>query len=300
MADPTAGPFSEGAAFHCYGGDPSAMTTFHDDYPTKSIYMTECSGGTWQSDPFSNTIDLVLGSMANWAQAIALWNMALDENAGPQNDGCNDCRGVITVNSQSGDVTYNADYFALGHFSKFVLPGGAPDRVDVLERLAEPGRIPEHRRSPRGRRPQHRDGGNDRPGGVRFVGDEPHPPRQRSRHVHLDPLSDGASARHVLGCTALAALGAFGACHSTSSPPPPAASGPPYVAHFQPLDSDGKVLRDAQGRTVVLRGYNVKQNGIFDVTPDNGQPVRETIPPLDGHRLSADAEAAASTSSASP
>ena len=49
--------------------------------------------------------------------------MALDENAGPQNDGCPDCRGVITVNSQSGDVTYNADYFALGHFSKFVLPG---------------------------------------------------------------------------------------------------------------------------------------------------------------------------------
>jgi glucosylceramidase len=123
MADPTAGPFTEGAAFHCYGGDPSAMTTFHQNYPGKSVYMTECSGGTWQSDPFANTIDLAIDSTANWAQAVALWNMALDENAGPQNDGCNDCRGVITVNSQSGDVTYNADYFALGHFSKFVRPG---------------------------------------------------------------------------------------------------------------------------------------------------------------------------------
>jgi Cellulase (glycosyl hydrolase family 5) len=30
-----------------------------------------------------------------------------------------------------------------------------------------------------------------------------------------------------------------------------------------------------------LRGYNVKVNGLFDVTPDNGQPVREIIPPLD-------------------
>ena len=49
--------------------------------------------------------------------------MALDENAGPQNDGCNDCRGVVTVNSQSGDVTYNVDYYALGHFAKFVRPG---------------------------------------------------------------------------------------------------------------------------------------------------------------------------------
>jgi hypothetical protein len=41
------------------------------------------------------------------------------------------------------------------------------------------------------------------------------------------------------------------------------------------------VLRDERGRTVILRGYNIKVNGLFDVTPDNGQPVRETIPPLD-------------------
>ena len=123
MADSVAGPFTAGAAFHCYAGDPSAMTTFHKDYPQKTIMMTECSGGGWQNDPFANTIDLIVDSTANWAQAIALWNMALDENAGPQNDGCPDCRGVITVNSQSGDVTYNADYYALGHFSKFVLPG---------------------------------------------------------------------------------------------------------------------------------------------------------------------------------
>ena len=53
------------------------------------------------------------------------------------------------------------------------------------------------------------------------------------------------------------------------------------MPEFQPLDSDGHVLRDAQGRTVILRGYNIKVNGLFDVTPDNGQPVREVIPLLD-------------------
>ena len=123
IGDSVAGPFTEGAAFHCYGGDVSAMSTFHQNFPGKSVYMTECSGGGWQGDAFANTIDLVIGSMANWARAIALWNMALDENAGPQNNGCPDCRGVITVDSQSGNVTYNADYYALGHFSKFVFPG---------------------------------------------------------------------------------------------------------------------------------------------------------------------------------
>jgi glucosylceramidase len=125
VGDPTAGPFTEGAAFHCYAGDPSAMTTFHQQFPDKSVYMTECAGGTWQSDPFANTIDLVIDSSANWARVVALWNVALDENAGPQNDGCSTCRGVVTVNSQSGDVTYNADYYALGHFSRFVRPGAA-------------------------------------------------------------------------------------------------------------------------------------------------------------------------------
>jgi glucosylceramidase len=123
MGDATAGGFSEGAAFHCYGGEASAMTTFHEAFPTKSVYMTECSGGTWQGDPFANTLDLEINSTTNWARAISLWNMALDENAGPQNDGCNDCRGVVTVDSQSGNVTYNADYYALGHFSKFVRRG---------------------------------------------------------------------------------------------------------------------------------------------------------------------------------
>jgi len=123
MADPTASSFTEAAAFHCYGGDPSAMTTFHQRYPAKSIYMTECSGGDWQNDAFAATIDLAIDSTANWAEAVALWNMALDENKGPQNHGCATCRGVITVNSQSGHVTYNADYFGLGHFAKFVRRG---------------------------------------------------------------------------------------------------------------------------------------------------------------------------------
>ncbi|HEY2511793.1 MAG TPA: glycoside hydrolase family 30 beta sandwich domain-containing protein [Polyangiaceae bacterium] len=123
VGDAVAGGFTEGAAFHCYGGDASAMSTFHQHFPSKSIYMTECSGGGWQDDPFASTIDLALDSTANWARAVALWNLALDEKSGPQNNGCPNCRGVVTVDSQSGKVTYNADYYALGHFSKFVRPG---------------------------------------------------------------------------------------------------------------------------------------------------------------------------------
>jgi len=86
--------------------------------------------------------------MNNWARAIALWNLALDEKAGPTNAGCPDCRGVITVDSQSGKVTKNADYYALGHLSKFVQPGAlrvasksSNGSLDVVAFVNSDGRV---------------------------------------------------------------------------------------------------------------------------------------------------------------
>ena len=87
------------------------------------------------------------------------------------------------------------------------------------------------------------------------------------------------TAVRFLGVASLVAgLGTVAACRESSSTAPAA----PYVATFHPLDSDGHVLRDASGRTVILRGYNVKVQGLFDVTPDDGGAPHETIPPLDG------------------
>jgi glucosylceramidase len=54
---------------------------------------------------------------------VALWNLALDENAGPHLGGCGNCRGVITINSVTGFVTRNVEYYALAHASQFVTPG---------------------------------------------------------------------------------------------------------------------------------------------------------------------------------
>ncbi|HEY8832882.1 MAG TPA: glycoside hydrolase family 30 beta sandwich domain-containing protein [Gemmatimonadaceae bacterium] len=54
---------------------------------------------------------------------VALWNLALDENAGPHLGGCANCRGVITINSANGFVTRNVEYYALAHASEFVKPG---------------------------------------------------------------------------------------------------------------------------------------------------------------------------------
>lgn len=56
---------------------------------------------------------------------MLLWNLALDENHGPHLGGCKDCRGVVTINSLTGEVTKNFDYYALAHASRFVRQGAS-------------------------------------------------------------------------------------------------------------------------------------------------------------------------------
>lgn len=43
----------DGVAFHCYEGHVSQQETFHNAYPNKNIYFTECTGvfhGDWWGD----------------------------------------------------------------------------------------------------------------------------------------------------------------------------------------------------------------------------------------------------------
>jgi glucosylceramidase len=119
----------DGVAYHCYYGDPSAMTALHNEFPDKAIYFTECSGSQ-SADPantFSDTLkwharNLIIGTPRNWAQTVLNWNLALDPNGGPHVGGCDTCTGVITVGP--GDtVTKDAEYYTLGHLAKFVAPG---------------------------------------------------------------------------------------------------------------------------------------------------------------------------------
>jgi glucosylceramidase len=56
---------------------------------------------------------------------VLFWNLALDENDGPHLGGCKDCRGVVTIDSKTGAVTRNVEYYALAHASRFVLPGAS-------------------------------------------------------------------------------------------------------------------------------------------------------------------------------
>jgi glucosylceramidase len=122
-----------GSAFHCYAGDPSAQSTVKAAFPAKDIWFTECSGitsTTFAGDLVWNAEHLLIGATRNWARSVSLWNFALDQNSGPKNGTCSDCRGVVTIDDSvsPAKVTFNVEYYILGHLGKFVVPGA--HRID--------------------------------------------------------------------------------------------------------------------------------------------------------------------------
>jgi glucosylceramidase len=127
LADPQAARFVAGIAWHCYAGNVGVQATLHDKFPDKDTWFTECSGGRWSPDWAKNlqffTKTMVIDTTRGWAKGVLLWNLALDENDSPHLGGCKDCRGVVTIDSKSGAVTRNVEYYALAHASRFVLPG---------------------------------------------------------------------------------------------------------------------------------------------------------------------------------
>lgn len=135
LADPVANPYVDGVAWHCYAGEVGAQSEVRERFPDKDVYFTECSGGQWApafSDSFSWTVrTLIIGSVRNWARGVLMWNLALDQAWGPHAGGCGDCRGVVTIDNGTGEITRNQEYYAFGHASRFVLPGAT--RVESSE-----------------------------------------------------------------------------------------------------------------------------------------------------------------------
>jgi glucosylceramidase len=127
LGDAAARPYVAGIAWHCYAGDISAQLSVHQQYPDKETYFTECSGGDWAPVWADNlkwyVSTMVIKNARTYAKGVALWNLALDENAGPHLGGCGNCRGIVTINSKTGQVTRNVEYYALAHASRFARPG---------------------------------------------------------------------------------------------------------------------------------------------------------------------------------
>ena len=126
-ADKEASKYVEGSAWHAYGGSSSALSQIYAADPTKSIYFTEQSIGTWCPNFGDNLIwhirEVCIGTINNYCKAIVLWNFMLDANRGPNRPGgCTTCYGFVDCDplySYSG-LNFRSHWYIIGHLSKVI------------------------------------------------------------------------------------------------------------------------------------------------------------------------------------
>jgi glucosylceramidase len=114
-----------GTAWHGYGGTPGVMLALANQYPSKGNYQTEHSGGLWvggDANQIVSDFKEITHVMRSAGKAYVKWSLVLDQDRGPNDGGCESCSPLITVNSNNGQISYNIDYYTLGHFSKFIWP----------------------------------------------------------------------------------------------------------------------------------------------------------------------------------
>ncbi len=116
-------PQVAGVAWHGYGGQQGEMQLLANQYPNLGQYETEHSGFSGSADPFKVDFEDITAVMRNSGRSFVKWSLAVNENYGPNTNGCSTCTGIVSINSGTGAVTYPTDYFTLGHFSKYVYPG---------------------------------------------------------------------------------------------------------------------------------------------------------------------------------
>ena len=125
LKDAEANVYVAGSAFHLYGGDISALSQVHNEFPDKGLYFTEqwtSGNGNFGDDLKWHVKNVVIGSMRNWSKVALEWNLASDASYNPHTPGgCTSCKGALTIDNSV--VQRNVSYYIIAHASKFVPVG---------------------------------------------------------------------------------------------------------------------------------------------------------------------------------
>jgi len=117
--------YANAIAWHGYLGEPELISRVHSTHPNAEMYWTE--GGPAYTDPnyatdWCDWSETFTGILRNWCRSITGWNLALDEQGRP-NIGPFSCGGLVTIHSQSKDISYSGQYWGLAHYSRFIRRG---------------------------------------------------------------------------------------------------------------------------------------------------------------------------------
>ncbi len=121
FTDPLARKYIRGVGFQWAGKD--AIPLVHAKYPGYKLMQTEteCGDGSNDWKAAEHTFSLMKHYFNNGANAYMYWNMVLNES-GKSQWGWKQ-NSMITVNSETGKVTMNPEYFLMKHFSRFIPAG---------------------------------------------------------------------------------------------------------------------------------------------------------------------------------
>jgi len=125
LDDPVVRQYANAVAWHGYVGGAEMMSKFQDAHPDAAMHWTE--GGPDYTQPdyltdwakWARTFTDVL---RNGCQSITGWNLALDEQGRP-NIGPFPCGGMVTIHSQTKEITRSGQFWAFAHFSRFIRRG---------------------------------------------------------------------------------------------------------------------------------------------------------------------------------
>lgn len=115
---------ADGVAFHWYAGEPEIMTEVAEKFPNANIYVTEASyNRPADIGCMLEVTSMCARSIRSGAQGYLMWNMAISTIGGPALNGNTWNSGLLSVDTETGAVSYTGDYYSMAHFSKFIHQG---------------------------------------------------------------------------------------------------------------------------------------------------------------------------------
>jgi O-Glycosyl hydrolase len=128
-ADPEVAKYVDGAAYHAYGGDKSEMLNVRNAYPSKNLYFTEMSIGSWNytfdGDLMWSMREIGIGCLNNYSKSVIVWNYMLDDKGAPYRPGgCNTCYGAVQISSSDyKTLDRKSHFYVIGHLAKAISTG---------------------------------------------------------------------------------------------------------------------------------------------------------------------------------